>query len=112
MSESRTGRRFPLELPISIQDKKTQKLKGTTANVSAAGVYMQAKANLEVGSKVRFEIMLPGTMIGARKDVAIECSGRVVRANDTERKPKAKVKMKGKEPGLACVIDSYKFVRK
>jgi hypothetical protein len=72
---------------------------------------MQAKANLEIGSKVRFEIMLPGTMIGADKDVAIECSGRVVRANEkAARKPKAKAK--DKEPGLACVIDSYKFVRK
>ncbi len=105
MSESRTGRRFPLELPISIQDKKTRKLKGTTSNVSAAGVYMQANADLEVGSRVRFQIMLPGSMIGARKDVAIECSGRVVRSSE-KQKPRTKA------PGLACVIDSYKFVRK
>ncbi len=105
MSESRTGRRFPLELPISIEDKKTRKLKGTTSNVSAAGVYMQAKADLEVGSKVKFQIMLPGAMIGAKKDVAIECSGRVVRG-------RAKTSHKNKQPGVACVIDSYKFVRK
>ncbi len=105
MSESRTGRRFPLELPISIDDKKTRKLKGTTTNVSAAGVYMQAKADLEVGSKVKFQIMLPGSMIGAKKDVAIECSGRVVRGREKTTK-------KVKDSGLACVIDSYKFVRK
>ena len=105
MSESRTGRRFPLELPISIDDKKAKKLKGTTSNVSAAGVYMQAKADLEVGSKVKFQIMLPGAMIGAKKDVAIECSGRVVRARE-------KTSSKAKDPGVACVIDSYKFVRK
>ncbi len=105
MSESRTGRRFPLELPISIEDKKTRKLKGTTSNVSAAGVYMQAKADLEVGSKVKFQIMLPGAMIGAKKDVAIECSGRVVRG-------RGKTSPKDKQPGVACVIDSYKFVRK
>ena len=36
MSDSRTGRRFPLELPISIDDKKAKKLRGTTSNVSAA----------------------------------------------------------------------------
>ncbi len=105
MSDSRTGRRFPLELPISIDDKKSRKLKGTTTNVSAAGVYMQAKADLEVGSKVKFQIMLPGSMIGAKKDVAIECSGRVVRGRD-------KTSKKVKDPGVACVIDSYKFVRK
>ncbi len=107
MSDSRTGRRFPLELPISIQDKKTRKLKGTTSNVSAAGVYMQAKADLEIGSKVKFQIMLPGIMIGAKRDVAIECSGRVVRASNRKAR-----KGSSKEPGLACVIDSYKFVRK
>ncbi|MBZ5648535.1 MAG: PilZ domain-containing protein [Acidobacteriia bacterium] len=107
MSDSRTGRRFPLELPISIRDKKTKKLKGTTSNVSAAGVYMQARADLELGSKVKFEIMLPGSMIGAKKDVAIECSGRVVRCSD-----KTARKSRSKGPGLACVIDSYKFVRK
>ncbi len=106
MSESRTGRRFPLELPISIQDKKTKKLKGTTSNVSAAGVYMQAKADLEIGSKVKFEIMLPGVMIGAKRDVAIECSGRVVRAGNKKKSRRSTSK------GLACVIDSYKFVRK
>ena len=105
MSDSRTGRRFPLELPISIQDKKTKKLKGTTSNVSAAGVYMQAKADLEIGSKVKFEIMLPGGMIGAKRDVAIECSGRVVRAGNKKSR-------KNTSKGVACVIDSYKFVRK
>ncbi len=107
MSESRTGRRFPLELPMSLQDKKSKKLKGTTSNVSAAGVYIHAKADLEVGSKVRFQITLPKKMIGAPKDVAIECNGRVVRApSKGTRKPKTD------DTGLACVIDSYKFVRK
>ncbi len=105
MSESRTGRRFPLELPISIDDKKSKKLKGTTTNVSAAGVYMQAKADLEVGSKVKFQIMLPGSMSGAKTDVAIECSGRVVRGREKTAK-------KAKNSGVACVIDTYKFVRK
>lgn len=107
MSESRTGRRFPLELPMSLQNKKSKKLKGTTSNVSAAGVYIQAKADLEVGSKVKFEITLPKKMIGSPRDVAIECSGRVVRSGD-----KPPRRSKGSSPGLACVIDSYKFVRK
>jgi len=106
LSESRTGRRFPLELPMSLQDKKSKKLKGTTSNVSAAGVYIQAKADLEVGSKVRFEITLPKKMIGAAKDVAIECSGRVVRSASKAARRKTN------STGLACVIDSYKFVRK
>jgi hypothetical protein len=38
----------------------------------------------------------------------------VVRANEKARKAKAKAKAKADtdESGLACVIDSYKFVRK
>ncbi len=107
MSDARTGKRFPLQLPITIHDKAAKRQKGTTTNVSAAGVYMTADADLEVGSTIRFEITLPGAVIGAKKDVAIECSGRVVRAQGAGKKQKVR-----RGGGLACVIDKYKFVRK
>ena len=47
----RTGKRFPLELPIKIL-KKGSAAEGKTANVSAAGVYIQAQADLEVGAPI------------------------------------------------------------
>ena len=101
----RTGKRFPLELPIKIL-KKGSAAEGKTANVSAAGVYMQAQADLEVGAPIEFDITLPGKVVGTDHDVEIHCKGRVVRSEDTKAKKKA-----GKR-GVACVIDQYKFVRK
>lgn len=104
--DARTGRRFPLQLPITIHHKTKQK--GTTSNVSAAGVFIEADAKVSVGSAIRFEITLPGPVIGAKKDVAIECNGRVVRQGG---RGAAKAKAQ-KGSGLACVIDSYRFVRR
>lgn len=111
MSESRTGKRFPLELPIRIKEVNAPSArKALTANVSAAGVYIKAGSDFSVGSRVQFEITLPAGIIGTKDDVSIECHGRVVRLDE-----RAKEKPKGKAQsgnGMACVIDRYKFVRK
>jgi len=105
LTEARTGKRFPLALPITIRPKKMSRTAaGTTANVSAAGVYIQSSANLEVGSLIEFDITLPPEIVGTRLPVEIVCKGRVVRMESTS---------KGKKKnGIACVIDHYKFVRK
>lgn len=112
VSESRTGKRFPLELPIRIkQENKPAARKGLTANVSAAGVYIKGHGDFQIGSRVQFEITLPGGIIGTKDDVRIECHGRVVRLQK-EGGAKAKGKARASESGMACVIDRYKFVRK
>ena len=55
--EARTGKRFPLELPIKIHKGETgADSKGVTGNLSAAGVYIRADASMEIGSPVEFEI--------------------------------------------------------
>ena len=104
MSETRTGKRFDLKLPISIEASDTANTsQGTTDNLSAAGVYLKANASLKVGSKVSFEIILPAEMTGGQKDVKLQCRGTVVRTE----KPR-----EGEErTGVACVIDGYEFVR-
>ena len=107
MSEARTGKRFPLELPIKIHKQDTGgESSGVTGNLSAAGVYIRADAALDVGSPVEFEIALPPEMTGAKENVVIQCRGRVVRTDEPasgSKSPKAR--------GVACVIDSYEFVR-
>jgi len=106
LSELRTGKRFPLSLPITIRGKKV--LKGKTAkttDVSAAGVYIEADADLEVGTKIEFDILLPAKVAGTDTDVEIVWKGRVVRINSSG-------KAKQRKAGVACVIDQYKFVRK
>ena len=101
--EARTGKRFPLELPIKIHKGESGDAKGVTGNLSAAGVYIRADATMEIGSPVEFEITLPPEMTGGQENVTIQCKGRVVRADETGEG--------GEGRGVACVIDSYEFVR-
>ncbi|MGA7909522.1 MAG: PilZ domain-containing protein [Candidatus Sulfotelmatobacter sp.] len=103
MSEARTGKRFPLELPIKIhKEDAVGDSKGLTGNLSAAGVYIRADASLEIGSPVEFEITLPPDVTGGQENVVIQCKGRVVRTDQTGS---------DEGRGVACVIDSYEFVR-
>ncbi|MEO6119661.1 MAG: PilZ domain-containing protein [Terriglobales bacterium] len=106
MADLRTGKRFPLSLPITIRGKKSARGKAAkTADVSAAGVYIEADADLEIGTQIEFDIMLPAEVAGTDTDVEIVCKGRVVRINSSG-------KAKQRKAGVACVIDQYKFVRK
>jgi hypothetical protein len=106
VSEARTGKRFPLELPIKIHKaEEGGQTSGTTGNLSAAGVYIRADAALEVGSAVEFEIALPPEVTGAKDNVIVQCRGRVVRTDEPESGSGTEAR------GVACVIDSYDFVR-
>ena len=107
VSEARTGKRFPLELPIKIHKQDAGgESSGVTGNLSAAGVYIRADASLEVGTPVEFEIALPPEMTGAKENVVIQCRGRVVRTDEPASGGKP-----SEARGVACVIDSYEFVR-
>ena len=107
MAEARTGKRFPLHLPIKIhKEDSSAETSGTTADLSAAGVYIRADSSLEVGSPVEFEITLPPEVTGGKEGVVIQCRGRVVRTDE----PSAGA-ASTENRGVACVIDSYEFVR-
>jgi PilZ domain len=111
VTEARTGKRFPLHLPIKIHKEDTAGIasamtNGMTGDLSAAGVYIRADAALEVGSPVEFEISLPPEVTGGKEDVVIQCRGRVVRTDEPKGSGEA-----GDNRGVACVIDSYEFVR-
>lgn len=106
MSEARTGKRFPLELPIRIRRKGGDD-KATTADMSAAGVYIMADTELVVGSPIEFDITLPADVLGTPADVEVHCTGRVVRKESGAAAGKRK-----KRSGVACVIDQYEFIRK
>jgi hypothetical protein len=107
VSDARTGKRFPLELPIKIHKQDSAgESSGVTGNLSAAGVYIRASEALDVGSPVEFEIALPPEMTGAKENVVIQCRGRVVRTDEPAAGSKP-----SEARGVACVIDSYEFVR-
>jgi len=98
VSEARTGKRFPLELPIKIHGVDQGSV---TGNMSAAGVYIRGNPALDIGSSVEFEIALPPELTGGNENVVVQCKGRVVRKDAGA----------GEAQGVACVIDTYDFVR-
>lgn len=103
MTDARTGRRFPVNLPVRVGDSPVSaEHVGTTANISSSGAYFWLDSPVEVGSIIECEMTVPGKTIGSKKDVTIRCLARVVRTD----KPK-----QGEQTGVACVIDAYEFVR-
>src|SRR5437667_10551153 len=98
VSEARTGKRFPLELPIKIHGVDQGSV---TGNMSGAGVYIRGNPALEIGSNVEFEIALPPELTGGNENVIVQCKGRVVRKDAGS----------GESHGVACVIDTYDIVR-
>ena len=114
--EARTGKRFPLELPIKIHGKSGDD-SATTGNMSAAGVYIMADLDLAVGSNIEFDITLPAKVLGTPGDVEVHCTGRVVRKDAGGAAAAAgansnSTSKRKKKNGVACVIDQYKFIRK
>jgi hypothetical protein len=111
--EARTGKRFPLELPIKIHGKGGDD-SATTGNMSAAGVYIMA--DLAIGSNIEFDITLPAKVLGTPGDVEVHCTGRVVRKDASAAAAAGansnSSKKKKSKSGVACVIDQYKFIRK
>jgi hypothetical protein len=113
--EARTGKRFPLELPIKIHGKGVED-SATTGNMSAAGVYIMADLDLAIGSNIEFDITLPANVLGTPGDVEVHCTGRVVRKDATTAAAAGansnSTKKKKSKSGVACVIDQYQFIRK
>ena len=107
MSEARTEKGFPLELPIKIhKGGQVDEHSGVTGNLSAAGVYIRADACLEIGSNggVR-DRPAPGDDRGQRKRRSSSAAdGSCVPMNPQLASP-------AEARGVACVIDSYDFVR-
>ena len=101
MEDIRTSRRFPVHLPLKfLGDHPIPP--GSTANISAAGVYLMVEGGLQVDSAIEFEITIPAESVGATHDAHLHCHGRVVRCDADQEAGRT---------GVACVIERYEFVR-
>jgi hypothetical protein len=100
VTDIRTSKRFPVHLPLKVLGNQTIS-SGSTANISAAGIYLWVDGELEVGSSIEFEVTIPGDAIAAGNDVRLHCNGRVVRCDHPEVG----------QTGVACVIEGYEFLR-
>jgi len=103
VTDARTGRRFPVHIPVRVGGKPASaEHVGLTENISSSGAYFWLDTPPEIGSIIECEMTIPSKTIGARSDVTLRCLARVIRT-DTPKK--------GSQTGVACVIDSYEFVR-
>ncbi len=101
--DARTGRRFPVHIPVRVGDTPASaEHVGTTENISSSGAYFWLDTPPDIGSIIECEMTIPSKTIGARSDVTLRCLARVVRTDAPS---------KGTQTGVACVIDSYEFVR-
>ena len=91
--------RFPLHLAASVKIHDSA-YSAETENISANGVLFAMDRDVPVGSMVDFTIMLPGEVVGSRRDVQIDCHGRVVRSFEDQGRR-----------GVGVVIDEYHFER-
>jgi len=91
--------RFPLHLSASVKSGGTA-YSAQTENISANGVLLAMEKDVPVGSMVDFTILLPADIVGARRDVQIDCRGRVVRSFEDQGRR-----------GVGVVIDEYQIER-
>jgi len=98
--DSRSSVRFPLKLPITVRTSDAREHFAETADISAGGVLFHTRATLDVGTIIRFRIVLPASVLGTDTDVLVNCTGRVVRAMEERGKT-----------AVAAVIDEYCFER-
>ncbi len=100
MQDSRTSVRFPLKLPITVRTADAREHFAETADISAGGVLFHTRAAFEVGTTIRFRIILPAAVLGTHTDVLVNCAGRVVRSSQENG-----------GSAVAAVIDEYCFER-
>ena len=97
--EMQSASRFPLHLAASVKTQGTA-YAAETENISANGVLLAMDNDVPVGSMVDVTILLPAAIVGARRDVQVDCRGRVVRSfEDRGRR------------AVGVVIDEYHFER-
>jgi PilZ domain len=97
--EMQSAPRFPLHLMASVKSQGSA-YSAETENISANGVLLAMDNDVPVGSMVDFTILLPAEVVGSRRNVQIDCRGRVVRSfEDRGRR------------AVGVVIDEYHFER-
>ena len=94
----RSAVRFPLKLPLSLHTPEGD-IQATTENVSASGVLFVTDLPLEMDTRVEFKLAIPASVLGTAADVTVQCTGHVVRHEQTD----------GHQRAAAVVIDKYTF---
>lgn len=100
MSQRRTSKRIPMELPVEIRWKNRagslRQAMGKTGNISGSGLFIEMATRLHRATSVMIRVTLPREV--TQVPLELLCQGRVVRWNQH-----------GKVQGLGAVIDEYEL---
>jgi hypothetical protein len=91
----RTAVRFPLKLALHLKTEQGT-VEATTKDISSNGLLFVSNHLPRIGSNIEFTMDMPAQVMGWESDVAIHCTGRVVRHQ-----------LSGDESMAAAVIDEY-----
>lgn len=91
----RTAVRFPLKLALHLITEDGV-IEATTKDISSNGILFVAPRLPRVGSLIEFTMDMPAAVMGSETDLAIHCTGRVVRHQHSDTESMA-----------AAVIDEY-----
>jgi hypothetical protein len=93
----RNAVRFPLRLPVRIE-LASGSVDAVTEDISATGVLFRMENAPDVNTRMTWTLRLPADLMGAKKDVSVNCVGRVVWHGAADV---------GRQVGV--VIDSYRI---
>ena len=91
----RTAVRFPLKLALHLKTEDGM-VEATTRDISSNGILFVTTYLPKIGNRIEFTMDMPSEVMGWTSDVSIQCTGRVVRHQNS-----------GQETMVAAVIDDY-----
>ena len=106
MIEHRKSRRFDLNLPVEVVRKNSLPVSsvGTTRNMSAGGVWFDARLDAEIGEPIEYVITFP-THSADGGSVSLRCLGCIVRLEPNS------CTEKGGPVLVAATLERYEFLR-
>jgi hypothetical protein len=98
--EKRAARRFPLHVPVTVNNDGNPSEVAQIRDVSARGICFYLGSAVAPGAQIGFTLTLPPE-ITLTESIRVQCKGRVVRVED------------GRDDGklaVAAVIEEYEFL--
>lgn len=99
LMELRASVRFPVRMKVQVETAGGKE-EAETINVSASGVLLAFSRELDAGSVIQVDMIMPSTSLGTPQDIRVHCQGRVIRSYVRS----------SSQVEVATVIDNYEMV--
>ena len=98
-TERRSGRRVPVEAPVTIRKSDGSETPGLTRDLSSNGIFLYTETGMAAGSKLELVVMLPPDL-GLGPGGWALCQASVVRVEQAD----------GKGVGIAATLDRIELL--